>query len=180
MRRACLSRTSDATAPEPTPRLLVGELDRQRHPDPRQDRASAFLESTRPGLWSPASASALPVDASLPLKAKARARPTGWTKRKSGEPPAIGSAEERSVAEALARRRPPGLQKGSPGGVGIDACLWAIGIVSVQASSVAIGAGGRDRIRGKAQARAALGRRSPSASSHAAGQLTPSTSAVAA
>src|ERR1035437_1688676 len=115
MRRACLSRTSDATAPEPTPRLLVGELDRQRHPDPRQDRASAFLESTRPGLWSPASASALPVDASLPLKAKARARPTGWTKRTSGETPAIGSADDAPGAgrrwgcrpSAPARQRAP-------------------------------------------------------------------------
>jgi hypothetical protein len=38
------------------------------------------------------------------LKAKARARPTGWTKRKSGEPPAIGSADERSVAKGLASR----------------------------------------------------------------------------
>jgi hypothetical protein len=66
--------------------------------------------------------------------------------------PSPGSRDDRwfvdEEAGALGQLRVPGER------------VWAIGIVSVQASSVAIGAGGRDRIRGIAQARPRLARTS--------------------
>jgi hypothetical protein len=111
-----MSRLSDAP---------IAVLENRRNQGSRRPGRGAGLPTLRKaqGLHMPGgrvrrALRAQSADCCFPLKARAGARPGGGEKRKSGEPAAIGSDDERSVAQAITRDCRGGTTKRSRGPAG--------------------------------------------------------------